>query len=148
MSKKHHFQEKGVIFGFGNFRRNHNFYSVSGNVLHCSGQRKLAKTDSVHENARFSSLPDTNSVCEFMLKIHFFEFSQFWMTTLKKYFYRFFGPFPFFFLFLLLQHKRDKTQNASFFSKTSFLTSRQFCKNTILTQCDTICVSKHAPKTL
>ena len=36
-----------------------------------------------------------------------------------------------------------KTKKAIFFSKTSFLTSPQFCKKkyTILAQCDTICVN-------
>ena len=32
-----------------------------------------------------------------------------------------------------------------FFSKTSSLTSPKFCKNTILAQCDTICVFNNTP---
>ena len=73
------------------------------------------------------------------------------MTTLKKpYFYRVLGPFPFsffsFFCFYFSNIKKEKTKNAIFFSKTSFLTSPKFCKNTILTHCCTICVSKNAPK--
>ena len=74
------------------------------------------------------------------------------MTTLKKpIFIGFGGLFHFicfsFFLFLVLQHKKDKkTKNAIFISKTSFLTSPKFCKNTILAQCDTICVYKHTKK--
>ena len=56
-------------------------------ALHCFGpKKKSAQTDSVHENARFFSLPDTNSVRQFLLKIHFFDFSHFWMTTLKNLF--------------------------------------------------------------
>ena len=51
--------------------------------------KSLAKTDSVHENARFFSLPDTNSVKHFFEKSIFFDFSHFWMTTLKKHY---FGP--------------------------------------------------------
>ena len=42
--------------------------------------------------------------------------------------------------------KKEKTKNAIFFSKTSFLTSPKSCKNTILAQCDTICVFKNTPK--
>ena len=81
-----------------------------------------------------------------LLKIHFY-FSHFWMTTLKNTFYSFFWPFPFFsfFCFYFSNIKR-KNKNAIFFSKTSFLTSPKLCKNTILAQCDTICVLKHAPK--
>ena len=37
----------------------------------------------------------------------------------------------FFFLFLFPQHKKDK-KSCNFFSKTSFLTSRQFLENTML----------------
>ena len=68
---------------------------------------------------RFFSLPDTNSVRQFLLKIHFSDFSYFWMTTFKKknYFYRVFWPFPFclffFFLFLFLQQK-DKNKKCNF----------------------------------
>ena len=104
----------------------------------------------------FFSLPDTNSVRQFLLEIHFF----FWIFTFlddhrpTNYFYRVFWPFPFclffFFLFLFLQHKIDKTRNAIFFLKTSFLSSLKFCKkkkkNTILAQCDTICVFKNTQK--
>ena len=74
------------------------------------------------------------------------------MTTLKRhYFYRVFSAFFHFVvfpIFLFLQHKTTKTKNAIFVSKTSFLTSPQFYKNTILAQCDTFCVFKLAPKTL
>ena len=48
-------------------------------------QKFLAKTDSVHENVRFFSLPDTNSVRQFLLK-SMFPFCSFWMTTLKTLF--------------------------------------------------------------
>ena len=121
--------------------------------LHCFGPKNfLAKTDSVHENARFFSLPDTNSVRQFLPKIHFFDFSHFCMTTSKNtIFIGFFGLFHFlffFFCFYFSNIKKTKTKNAIFFSKTSFLTSPKFCKNTILAQCDTICVFKNAPKTL
>ena len=42
--------------------------------LDCFGPKtSLAKTDSVHEDARFFSFPDTNSVRQFLQKkIHFF----------------------------------------------------------------------------
>ena len=44
-----------------------------------------------------------------------------------------------FFCFYFSNIKKTKTKNAIFFSKTSFLTSPKFCKNTVLAQCDTIC---------
>ena len=54
-------------------------------ALHCFGPKKiLAKTDSCNENARFFSLPDTNSVRQFLLKIHFFWFFTFLDDHLKK----------------------------------------------------------------
>ena len=90
----------------------------------------------------------------FCKKSMLFDFSHFCMTTSKNtIFIGFFGLFHFFFfffffLFLFLQHKKDKNKECNFFSKTSFLTSPKFSKNTILAQCDTICVFKNAPKTL
>ena len=80
-----------------NFRWNHDFYSAPWFQLFLSNEI-LAKTDSVHENARFLSLPDTNSVRQFLPKIHFFDFSLFWMTTLKNtIFYWFCSLFRFLF---------------------------------------------------
>ena len=100
MSKKHLFPKKGVIFAFGQFPLKPLFlqfflvYTVLGQKIF------LANTDSVHENARFFSLPDTNSVSQFLLKIHFFDFSHFCMTTLKNpIFIGFFGLFHFLFFF-------------------------------------------------
>ena len=83
--KKHLFQRKGVIFGFGKFPLKPLFllFFLVYTVL---VKKILAKTDSVHENVRFFSLPDTNSVRQVLLKIHFFDFSHFWMTTLKNLF--------------------------------------------------------------
>ena len=53
--KKHLFQRKGVIFGFGQFPLKPLFFIVFP-ALHCFGPKKnLAKTDSCNENARFSS---------------------------------------------------------------------------------------------
>ena len=153
MSKNTFFKEKVSFLVLGNFRWNHYFYSFSWFALFWSKKNILAKTDSVHENARFFSLPDTNSVRQFLLKIHFFCFFTFLDDHLKKtYFYRVFWPFPFsffsFFCFYFSNIKKEKIKNAIFFSKTSFLTSPKFYKNTVLTHCDTICVSKNAPKTL
>ena len=69
------------------------------------------------------------------------------MTTLKNLFYRVFWSFPFSFCsFPFLQHKKEKTKNAIFFSKTLIFDNPKFCKNTILTHCDTICVSKNVKK--
>ena len=44
------------------------------------------------------------------------------------------------------RQKQKKTHPSS--QKTPFLTSRHFSKNTILAQCDTICVYKHAKSTM
>ena len=83
------------------------------------------------------------------------------MTTLKKpIFIGFFGLFHFlffsFFLFLGLQHKKGKNKKCNFlFENLIFDIPQienlifdipQICKNTILTHCDTICVSKNAQK--
>ena len=117
MSKNTFFQKK-VSFFFCNFRWNPYFYSVSCFTLFWS-KKLLAKTDSVHENARFFSLPDTNSVKQFLLKIHFWGFFTFLDDHLKKtIFIGFFGLFHFsfflFFLFLFLQHKKEKKQKMQF----------------------------------
>ena len=87
----------------------------------------------MHENARFFSLPDTNSVRQFLLKIHFFCFFTFLDDHLKKtIFIGFWGLFHFlffsFFCFYFSNIKKEKTKNAIFFSKPSFLTSPKFCK--------------------
>ena len=155
MSKNSFFQKKVSFLVLANFRWNHYFYSFSCFTLFWSKKKFWPKQIVCTKMRVFFSLPDTNSVRQFLQKnpFFFFDFSYFWMTTLKKtYFYRVFWLFPFSFflpfLFLYLQHKKSKTKNAIFFSKTSFLTFPKFCKNTILTHCDTICVSKNAQKTL
>ena len=82
-------------------------------------------------------------------KIHFCHFSHFWRTTFKNtIFIGFLGlfHFVFFFWFSVSNIKKTKTKNAIYISKTSSLTSRQFCKNAILAHIDTICVFKHTPK--
>ena len=75
------------------------------------------------------------------------------MTTLKKnpIFIGFllFSLFLFFFFFLFLFSnikKEKKTKNAIFLSKNLIFGNPKFCKNTILTHCDTICVTKKAKK--
>ena len=119
-------------------------------ALHCFGPKKnLAKTDSC-KCAFFVSLPDTNSVRQFLLKIHFFDFSHFCMTTLKKpYFYRVFCYFPLFVFFLfsvsLFQHKKEKTKNAIYFSKTSFFITQNFAK-TLFWHTVTLFVLQKKPK--
>ena len=76
MSKKHLFPKKVSWLVLGNFRWNHYFYSVSWFALFWA-QKILAKTDTVHENARFFSLPDTNSVKQFLQKSIFLIFHIF-----------------------------------------------------------------------
>ena len=72
----------------------------------------------------------------------------------KDYFYRVLGPYPFsfffFFFFLFFcfyfSNIKRKNQKCKFLVETSFLINPKFCKNTILTHCGTICVSKNAKK--
>ena len=146
MSKNTFFKKKVSFFVLGNFRWNHYLSSVSWFTLFW-GPNFLWPKQIVCTKMRVF-LPSWHKWCQaiFAKNPVFFDFSHFWMTTLKHYFYRLFGPFPFFlFLFLFLQHKK-KNKNAIIFSKTSFLTSSNFCKNTVLAQCGTICVFKHAQK--
>ena len=74
--------------------------------FHCFGHKKMLGQNSVHENARFFSLPDTNRVSQFLL---FFSFLSFLDDHLENtIFIGFCGLFPFCFfpfLFLLQQHK-------------------------------------------
>ena len=123
MSKNTFFQKKVSFLLLGNFRWNHYFYSFSWFTLFWAKKIFWPKQIVCTKMRVFFSLPDTNSVSQFLLKIHFFEFSHFCMTTLKKpYFYRVFWPFPFsfffffffFFLFLGLQHKKGKNKKCNF----------------------------------
>ena len=143
MSKNTFFKKRVSFLVLDNFRSNHYFYGFFQVFTVLVPNNFLAKTDSVHENAVFFSLPDTNSVRQFSLKIHFFIFS-FLDDHLKNTIFIGFGGLFLPCLFLLQQHKKDKNKKCNFFSKTSFLTSRQFRR----TQIDTIFVFKHAPKTL
>ena len=77
--------KKGVIFGFGQFPLKPLFCYFSWFSLFWSknifGSKQIVCT-----KMRFFSLPDTNSVRQFLLKIHFSDFSHFWITTLKTQF--------------------------------------------------------------
>ena len=53
MSKNSFFQKKVSFLVLANIRWNHYFYSFSCFTLFWSKKKILAKTDSVHENARF-----------------------------------------------------------------------------------------------
>ena len=90
-----------------NFRWNLYFYSVSWFSLFWAD-----KTDSVNENG-FFSLPDTNSVRQVLIKIHFF-ISPFLDDHLKKHYFLGFFFLFFFCLFLCLQHKKDKNKECNF----------------------------------
>ena len=126
LSKNTFFKTKVSFLVLGNFRWNHNFYSFSWFSLFLV-PTFLAKTDSAHENARFWSLPDTNRVRQLLLKIIFFHFSHFGVTTVKTLCFIVFS-FPFYcFLFsvsLAATLKRTKAKNAFFSSKTSCLTKK------------------------
>ena len=102
-----------------------------------------AKTDGLHENAVF---------CLFLTQIVSgnFYFSQFMMTNLKNVFNRFLGLFPFcvffFFCFFSFSNMTKTPTKSNFLFRNLILTSRQFCKNTILAPIDTVRVFKHTPK--
>ena len=73
------------------------------------------------------------------------------MTTLKRlYFIGFFGLFHFvcfsLYCFYFSNIKRQKQKKSNLLFENLMLTSPKFCKNTILAQCDTICVYKHTPQ--
>ena len=125
----------------GNFRWNHNFYSVSWFALFWAKRIFWPKQKVCTKMHVFSPFP-TQIQCQAIFakkKPFFFDFSHFWMTTLKKetIFIGSFWPFPFsfffnFFYFYFSNIKKEKTKNAIFFSKTSFLTSPKFCPNKTL----------------
>ena len=114
MSKKTPFSKKGVIFGFGQFPVETTIFKIAFLVCTVLGPKNfLAKTDSVHENARFFSLPDTNSVRQFLQKIHVFDFFTFLDDHLKKThifigFFDAFSIFFFFFCFYFSNIKKEK----------------------------------------
>ena len=60
--KKHLFPKKGVIFGFGPLPLKPQFLQFVQVYTVLGHKNFLARTECVHENARFFSLPDTNSV--------------------------------------------------------------------------------------
>ena len=142
-------KKKVSFLVLGNFRWNHCFifFLVS---LFWSKETFWSK-QIVCAKMRFSSpfLTQIASGNFLQQKRSIFSFSHFLMTTLKKhYFWRFFAfvhilcvcVCVFFFLFCFSCSNIEKTKNAFFFSRTSFLTSWQCCENTILAQIDTICV--------
>ena len=147
LSKNTFFKKRVSFLVLANFRWNPYFYSVFWFTLFWS-KKHFWPNQIVCTKMRFFFLPDTTGVSQFLLKIHFLFFTLLDDHLKKPIFIGFFGLFHFcFFLSLFLQHKKGKkTPKNIFFSKTSFLTSPKFCKNTILTQCDTICASKHAQK--
>ena len=71
------------------------------------------------------------------------------MTTFKKpYFYRFFWSFPFFSFFCFYFSNIKKNKKCKFLFENLIFDNPKFCKNAILTHCDTICASKNAKNTL
>ena len=78
----------------GNFRWNHYFYIFPG--LHYFGPKKFWPKQIVCTKMRFFSLPDTNSVRQFLQKIRIFcFFFTFLDDNLKNNFIGFFGLFHF-----------------------------------------------------
>ena len=143
--QKHLFQKKCHLWFWAISAETTIFYSASWFTLFWA-KKFLAKTDSVHENA-FFSLPDTNSVRQFW-KIQFFDFSHFWMTTLKSpIFVGLFGlSIFFFFCFYLSNIKKEKLKMQFSFENLIFYIPPKKHTHTILAQCDTIYVFKNTPK--
>ena len=136
-SPKTRFSEKGVTFGLGQFPLKPLCFCFPG--FDCFGP-KMFLLQILCTKMRFSSFPDANSVRQFLLNIfHFFG-----TTTLKTQFLQVSWAVCFFhFVFVCFScsnKQKTKNKNASFYSKTSLLTSRQFCENTIWAQIVTICV--------
>ena len=120
MSKNTFFKENVSCFWFWAISAETPIFIVFPG-LHCFGPKKKiwAQTDSCNENARFFSLPDTNSVRQCFAKNLFFWFFTFLDDHLKKtYFYRDFLYFPFFvfffFLFLFSNIKKKQKMQFSF----------------------------------
>ena len=97
----------------------------------------------------FFSLPDTNSVRQFLQKIQFFIFHILDDHLKKHYLYRFFGLSIFFFFCFYYSNIKRKNKKCNFFPKTSFLTSPKFCteKHYFGTMWHYLCFQKY-PKTL
>ena len=96
--KKTPFSKKRCHFGFWAISAETPIFIVFP-ALHCFGPKKiLAKTDSCNENAFLFSLPDANSVRQFLQKNLFFSFFTFLHGHLKKkpIFIGFFAIFLFF----------------------------------------------------
>ena len=122
----------------GSFRLKDTFYSFSW--FDCFG-----KIWGVHDNACFFSLPDTDSVRQFLLKFHFCSFFSFLYGHLI---YRALGQFHlafFLFLFLFQQHTKTKTEKNYFlFENLIFVIPTIFRKHYFGT-IDAMCVLKHTP---
>ena len=98
--KKQLFPKKVSFLVLANIRWNHYFYSFSCFTLFWSKKKFWPKQIVCTKMRVFFSLPDTNSVRQFLQKNPFFDFSYFWMTTLKNpIFIGFFWLFPFSFFF-------------------------------------------------
>ena len=156
MSKNTFFKRKVSFLVLANFRWNHYFHSFSWFTLFWAKTifwPKQIVCTKLRVFSPFLTQIVSGNFCQKSIFLIFHIFA--WPPQKNTIFIGFFGLFPFsffsfffFFLFLFLQHKKDKNKKCNFLSKTSFLTSPKFCKNTILAQCDTICVFKNAPKTL
>ena len=114
-------------------------------------QKKFWPKQIVATKMRVFCFPSWHKQCQAIFaKNPFFWFSQFWMTTFKNpIFIGFFGLFHFlFFSFFCFyfSNKKRKNQKCNFLFENIIFDNPKFCKNTILTHCDTICASKNAKK--
>ena len=105
-----------------------------------------ARTDSVHENARFFSLLDTNSVRQFWLKLHFSIFLSFGCLPRKHCFYRVVWPFSIFIFCFSCSNIKIKNKKCNFIFENVIFDIPTILRNTILAQLDTMCVFLNMPQ--
>ena len=110
------FSKRSVIFGLGSSAETIIFIVFP--AFDCFGpSQSLGQTICARKCVFCFALPDTNSVRQVLLKIHFCHFSLFWMTT---FFIGFWAFFQFIFWFLFQQHKKTKPKNQFSFWKPHF----------------------------
>ena len=121
MSKTPFAKKKVSFLVLGNFRWNRSFYSASWFTLFWAPKNFRPEQIVCTKMRVLFSLPDTNSVRQFLLKFHIFHLSIFWWPPLKiPMFIGFFCLFPFFPCFSVSNIKKTKTKYAIFFSNLIF----------------------------
>ena len=111
--------------------------------FHCFGPKNFWPKQIVCTKVRVF-LPSWHKSCQAIFaKNPFFIFHIFGWPALKN--TNFIGFWFFFSIFFCFYFSNIKKNKKNIFENL-ILTSPKFCKNTILAQCDTICVYKYTPK--